>query len=529
MDPPADYNQFGQSWVPSPVGRVSRHPSNRVPGGNAVCTQTDRGHPYHPRQTASPSWDHGPTPRAQSPDHFRGQGFHQGNIGRTRNPPGSPLGHQDRGIPSAGIQQSIRPSPQRNDDLLPPTPDRNRPYQESFRGRYLGKSRQASLSSRGSIQESAFTYNNPGFQSMHQELDRKSQASSRSAQVGYRFEYNRETTRPEGRVKNGYDESNYIYRDREHINGGPAWAKRLNGGIYAKDDHNEDYRITKTKSGVGGAILLRVLTCLLLFWDLLNDWMIGAAGSSPFVQHDSLDNGGKCTMNKAIFVHLNISLDNVGTTICSDTVDMWNSLTVFMLLASVITILQCINILMEIISIVRRKIFFRILSGQSELFLMIFVEEIPQAIIMVVLLFHCECPPIKVDINLFALLASISACASAIFRLGTSYDHLTGNNGCCNQWWRCCCCRNNEYCCEIKPRDLFCTCEIPFPMCCCTLTCRDCKCSPVTWCNFILKAFGCFCDCCQDKDVTYGIRLVNLFGISLLLLSVGLQIFIFVV
>ncbi|XP_021350156.1 uncharacterized protein LOC110448311 [Mizuhopecten yessoensis] len=506
MDPPADYNRYREYRDPPPDGR---YPQPRA---------HEQWSPTKGLDSTSPSWDRGHlSPRGRSPEGFRETGFN-GNMGR--------LGQEDRGtfFPPGGVQQPFRPLPQKDSDQIGFTrgPGRD-PYQESFRGRYLGgKSRHASMSSRGSNEQIRFAYDNSGFQPKYREPDRRSNGSLPSAQRGYMFNDLGKT-----RAKDNYDDNNYIYRSREMANGRPGSTSKMNGTKYRQHDMHDEMK--KDRPSVGFTILLRFFTCLLIFWDLANDWIVGASGPSPFVKQDNLVSNGECVVNTDVFSHLNISTTEVRTSICSDTVNAWTSLTVFMLLGSLIAIIQCINITMETISIVRQKKFFRILSGQSEIFLTIFLEEIPQAIIMIVLLFHCKCPPNNVNINLFALLASISACASAIFRLCVSYDHMTGNVGCCNQWWRCCCCRNNDYCCEVKPRDFFCTCEIPFPICCCTLSCKDCKCSPVTWCNFILKTFGCFCDCCQDKDVSYGIRLVNLFGISLLLLSVGLQIFVFVV
>ncbi|XP_033752302.1 uncharacterized protein LOC117336060 [Pecten maximus] len=508
MEPPADYKRYGEY--------------RDSPGDRRYTSTKARDYWTPPRDTTSPTWDRGPlSPTRRSPLGFRETGFN-GNKGG--------FVPEDRGtfFPPDGIQRPVRPLPYKGGDHMGVSrvPGGNPSYQDSFQGRYMGGApRRPSLSSRGSEEQPRFTYDNLGFQSKYRDPDRRSDGSFATGQRGYVFGSDYGPTR----TKEKYDENNYIYRNGGMENGGSGWANKTGRDQYRHRDKYIDDEMNKDRHYSGFAILLRLFTCLLIFWDLANDWVIGASGPSPFVQKDTLENGGACKVNHDVLDHLNISAAEVKASICSDTVNIWTSLTVFMLIGSLIGIIQCINLTMETIIIVRGKKFFRILSGQSEIFLAIFFEEVPQAIIMIVLLFHCKCHSSKVDINLFALLASISACASAIFRLSVSYDHLTGNAGCCNQWWRCCCCRNNDYCCEVKPRDFFCTCEIPFPMCCCTLSCKNCKCSPVTWCNFILKTFGCFCDCCQDKDTSYGIRLVNLFGISLLLLSFGLQLFVYIV
>ncbi|XP_060065692.1 uncharacterized protein LOC132546015 [Ylistrum balloti] len=503
MDPPVDYSRYTGHYRDTSAD--GRFPPSRT---------RDHRSPQIGIGTTSPSWDQQHSfSRGRSPDPFRETAFN-GNMGR--------YAQEDRGtfFPPGGIQQPVRPLPRKDGDHMGFTrvPNGNPRYQKSFRDRYLGdKTRYASMSSRGSDERPKFAYDNMGFQPKYREPERRSDGSLASVQRGYMFD----TDFGHNQVTDKYDENNYIYRDRRMANGS---TRKMNRSKYSDVDEGEK----KVRRGVGFAMLLRLVTCLLIFWDLANDWVVGASGPSPFVRQDE-STSKACSQNEDVFEYLNISNTKARESICLDTVNIWTSLTVFMLLGSLIAIIQCINITMETITIVRGKKVFRILSGQSELCLTIFCEEIPQAIIMIVLLFHCKCPPNKVDINLFALLASISACVSAIFRLCVSYDYVTGNDGCCNQWWRCCCCRNIDYCCEVKPREFFCTCEIPFPMFCCTLNCDHCKCSPVTWCNFILKTFGCFCDCCQEKETSYGIRLVNLFGISLLLLSFGLQVFVFVV
>ncbi|XP_069134020.1 uncharacterized protein [Argopecten irradians] len=505
MDPPADYNYQRYHDFPSDRRYLSSRP---------------RDHWSPNRETTSPSWERDRfSPVGRDPEGFRDTGFN-GNAGRPA--------HEDRGtfFPPDGIQRPFRPLPQKPVGQLGVSrvPNGHPPYQESFRGRYMGNiTRKPSISSRGSDEKPRFAYDNLGYHPRYREPEKRSDGSFASVQRAYAFGSDFDQTRPKDR-----NETDYVYRSRKYENGEHGWTNKTDKKKYWRRDSLQDDDI-KDRPRVGFAVLLRFFTCLLIFWDLANDWVLGASGPSPFVQENSQADRVTCTLNSDVFDHLNINHSDVNTATCSDTVGVWTSLTVFMLIGSLIGIIQCINITMETITVVRGRKFFRILSGQSEICLAIFIEEIPQAIILISLLFQCKCPQGKVDINLFALLASISACTSAIFRLCVSYDRLTGNAGCCNQWWRCCCCRNSDYCCEVKPRDFFCSCEIPFPMCCCTLSCQNCKCSPVTWCNFILKTFGCFCDCCQDKDTSYGIRLVNLFGISLLLLSFGLQLFVFIV
>lgn len=271
---------------------------------------------------------------------------------------------------------------------------------------------------------------------------------------------------------------------------------------------------------------VRVFTLFLLIWDLANDWILNALGPSPFNTVNKLT----CTVNTDLLEDFEVNQSTIDTSYCSDPEPLFIALSVFVIISSLVTIIQCIDILLEItVSLTGRKTIARLLKPQGEICLAIFVEEIGQAFISAMLLVTCSCQSDRLNINLFSLLASISAVLSLTFRFATSFPQMSEDNGCCNQWWRCCCCRDADYCCRIRAREFFCTCNVPVPFFCCTLRCKNCKCHPVTWCKGVLKALSCYCSCCRHDDADYGIRLVNIFGLFLLWIAVIVQIVIFVI
>ena len=321
----------------------------------------------------------------------------------------------------------------------------------------------------------------------------------------------------------------------------PSWVKSLGPDEeYAEPDksrrgsdanNGSKSDLVKNEMSTSYFIAIRIIIICLAVWDLVNDWLLTSTGPLSLFGGDN--DHRECTSN-------NYTLNNTfkvwnytdipGTRMCSNTNNIWTLTAVFSLLGSLLTILQVINMVMEIVK-KRRPYFFQILQGHSELcFIMVF-EELPQCILFSVFLVYCNCGSdtnfTQKPIYLYSLMASISACLSATLRFVSSFDTVAGENGCCNTWWRFCCCRNTKYFCRLNPKECCCTCDMPCPLCCCTLGCKMCKYTPKTWCTSLLKAFSCFCGCCASEKDYYGLKIMNLFSIFILWVCLAFQIVIF--
>lgn len=312
----------------------------------------------------------------------------------------------------------------------------------------------------------------------------------------------------------------------------PSWVRTFDQPIYAEPDKTRrDPELSKTvqksKTSIGGFIFIRIIIICLVIWDLVNDWLLAASGPIQFLGTSSDNEHRKCSPNKKVLEDtFKLNISDVSVSMCDDTNDIWTLAAVFSLIGSLLAILQVINIVMEIVKRKRPR-FFQILQGQSEICFVMFFEELPQCLLFTVYFFMCDCRALNKNINIFSLLASVSATAAITLRYASSLDGISNENGCCNLWWRCCCCRNTDYCCRLHPKECCCTCDMPCPLCCCTLGCNMCRYTPKTWCSSLLKAFSCFCGCCATDDDSYGIRIMNNMSIFILWTCLAFQIVIF--
>lgn len=313
----------------------------------------------------------------------------------------------------------------------------------------------------------------------------------------------------------------------------PNWMKTFDSVISKEDENLDSVSDGKGKSrrqAISKAdIILKLLVICFIIWDLVNDWLIAGAGPVDKIIQGAQENERKTCEgepNKTALFHFNNISSFSG--VCEESDRFWMALIGFAILGSLITVIQVINIFLEVLK-QRFTGVFQIFHGQSEICLAMFLKELPQAVILAVVFYSCNCSNLNGNIYLYVLLASLSSCFACTFRYVSSFNGVGGDDGCCNNWWRCCCCRDTEYCCHVTAKDTFCTCEFPVPFCCCTATCKYCKWAPKTWCAPLLKAFSCYCSCCRTDDDLYGIRLLNLFLLLILWVALALQVLVFVV
>ncbi|XP_061169793.1 uncharacterized protein LOC133179082 [Saccostrea echinata] len=324
-----------------------------------------------------------------------------------------------------------------------------------------------------------------------------------------------------------YDGNKYTASEYNHyiVPGGeekerPAWIAKAS-------PYNEKNKMNE-KSGLvcSVGILARIIVIVCIVWDLSMDWLL----VSTNINFGNSENMITCSKN----ANVSLAFGNITTTedpICGVPSTVWKVFAAFSLIGSLLSIIQIINIGCEMIKTCKPSVF-QVLHGQSEVLLVLFFEELPQIGLTMSFFSLCVC---HVDNNvqktmaLYGLLSVISAAVSVTARYATSFGGLALNGGCCNTWWRCACCKNPDYFCRVQPREVCCTCNVPCPLCCCTLYCRSCKWSPQTWCAPLMKAFSCFCDCCKTDDEMYGIRMVNNLGLLVLWFCSSFQIAIYII
>lgn len=314
----------------------------------------------------------------------------------------------------------------------------------------------------------------------------------------------------------------------------PNWMKTFDSVISKEDENLDSISDGKGKSGSQSiskiGIFFKLLVICLIIWDLVNDWLITGAGPvNQIIEGAQMDQRKTC-MNESIKTAL-YSFNNISSfqQVCLNSDCFWMALIGFAILGSLITVIQVINVFLELLK-QRFTSVFQIFHGQSEICLAMFLKELPQAVSLAIMFYSCDCSSLGEDhLHLYVLLASVSSCFAYTFRYISSFNGVGGDDGCCNNWWRCCCCRDTEYCCHVTAKDTFCTCEFPVPFCCCTATCKNCKWAPKTWCAPLLKSFSCYCSCCRTDEDLYGIRLVNLFLLLILWVALALQILFYVI
>ncbi|XP_063423726.1 uncharacterized protein LOC134707673 [Mytilus trossulus] len=312
----------------------------------------------------------------------------------------------------------------------------------------------------------------------------------------------------------------HSHRSIEHVYTDPHKSRR-------GSDESMNNSKKKTEMSTGTFVTIRILVIFFVIWDLVNDWLLASSGPIQFLGTSGDAAHQKCEPNiKVVNKTFKLDILEIDISMCSNTNDVWTLAAVFSLLGSLLSILQVINIVMEIIK-KRKPNFFQILQGHSEICFVMFFEELPQNILFTIYFFMCDCDQLEPHVHLYALLASISACIAMTLRFVTSFDTIGGEDGCFNMCWRCCCCRNKNYFCKIQPKECCCMCDMPCPLCCCTLECKMCRYTPKTWCASLLKAFSCDCSCCKEENDSYGIRLMNNFSILILWLCMAFQIVIF--
>ncbi|XP_062602051.1 uncharacterized protein LOC134263691 [Saccostrea cucullata] len=299
----------------------------------------------------------------------------------------------------------------------------------------------------------------------------------------------------------------------------PAWVAKASP-YNEKDEMNE-------KSGpvCSVAILARIIVIVCIAWDLSMHWLLVAVN----INFEGTETDMTCSEN----TNVSLAFGNVTTTvdpICGKPTTVWRVFAAFTLIGSLLSIIQIINIGCEMIKTFKPSVF-QVLHGQSEVLLVLFFTHLPQIGMTLSFFSLCIC---NVESNgktiaLYGLLSVISATVSLTARYATSFGGLVTNGGCCNTWWRCACCKNPEYFCRVRPREVCCTCNVPCPLCCCTLYCRSCKWSPQTWCAPLMKAFSCFCDCCKTDEEMYGIRMVNNLGLLVLWFCSSFQIAMYII
>lgn len=328
-----------------------------------------------------------------------------------------------------------------------------------------------------------------------------------------------------------YDGNRYTTSEYNHYSE-PGGAKTQPSWIMKALPYKEE-KLEKRKPVFTSGVLARLIVIVCIVWDLCMDWLIVSAGEkNEYFTFDSASKDGPiCSVNEEVFIAFgnDTKTRNATLGLCEteNISKMWKALVAFSLIGSLLAIIQIINIGCEMISTCKPGVF-QVLHAQSEVLLVLFFEELPQIGMTLSFFGVCRCNDGK-SIALYGLLSVISATVSLTARYATSFTGLAEAGGCCNTWWRCGCCKNPDYCCRIRPRELCCTCNVPCPLCCCTLYCRSCKWSPQTWCAPLMKAFSCFCHCCQSDDNMYGIRMVNNFGILVLWFCSSLQIAIYVI
>ncbi|XP_041369603.1 uncharacterized protein LOC121383580 [Gigantopelta aegis] len=255
-----------------------------------------------------------------------------------------------------------------------------------------------------------------------------------------------------------------------------------------------------------GLTFFKLFTIIVILWDTVADWMVVL----KFDDHT-------CYTNTEIDKTLLMQRPMCGT----DREKMRQVFSVVTMLGSVIGTLQIISIILDILYNWGLATF-RLSHAQYDLYVSLYFEEIPQAIILLVFNYNCTC---DVQGRTLSLVAMISGFASCAFRYGSSFRSLRGNRGCCNTWWRCCCCRQQEYFCHIGFEDCFCKCDIPCPLLCCTLRCDGCRWTINTWCAGWLQMFSCLCSGCSEDKTMFGVRIMNSLGVICLftcILAIGI-------
>ena len=322
-------------------------------------------------------------------------------------------------------------------------------------------------------------------------------------------------------------ESNY-YSEPGARKERPSWVTKAIP--YDREEKDEKHKTPVCTTYV----IARLIVILCIVWDLCMDWMVVSSGerNSYFTFDPTNDGTLKCGINYQVFIAFgnDSAATNASQYLCNENnvSDVWKAFVAFSLIGSLLAIIQIINIGCEMISVCKPGVF-QVLHGQSEVLLVLFFEEIPQIGMTLSFFSICKCDNGQ-TVALYGLLSVLSAAISTTARYTTSFQGLTTHNGgCCNTWWRCACCKNPKYFCRVKPREVCCTCNVPCPLCCCTLYCSSCKWSPQSWCAPLLKAFSCFCDCCQTDDEMYGIRMVNNLGMLILWFCASFQIAIYVI
>ena len=276
--------------------------------------------------------------------------------------------------------------------------------------------------------------------------------------------------------------------DQRHLHEG----KEVHGLNTLSTVSEHEFAISKRERALG-LNLLKFFTIIVIIWDIIADWMV----VWKFDNHT-------CYRNFKIVETFLMD----GTMCGANREKMCQVFSVVAVLGSIIGALQIVNIILDMMYHWGLSNF-RLSHAQYDLYISLYFEEIPQAIILVIFNYSCTC---DAQGRTLSLMAMVSGLASCFFRYGTSFRSLRGNRGCCNTWWRCCCCRQHEYLCHCAVQDCFCKCDIPCPLLCCTLRCDSCQWTTNTWCARWMHMFSCFCNCCSEDKTMFGVRVMNSLG-----------------